>query len=183
MGKELEVKVLNIDKDSIIKKLEEVGCSFVKREYQVNTIFDNDDRRIFNDFNGYLRLREETNLDTNIKKFMFTLKKTVSNEDVRENIEIETEIQDDEALINILSHLNLSIKHKGTKERISYQYDDILFEIDTWDKETYPNPYLEIEVKDKSDLEKAIKLLELDVNNVTTKSLKTLRLEVGLGDL
>ena len=183
MGKELEVKVLNIDKEDIINKLESIGAKKVKNEYQINTIFDNENRDIFKNHNGYLRIRETRNLDNNERQFIFTLKKTVSKDGVRENIEHDTIVDNDEALINILSHLDLSIKHKGTKERISYEYENILFEIDTWDKETYPNPYLEIEVKDKGDLERAIKLLELNENNVTTKSLKQLRLEVGLGDL
>lgn len=183
MARELEVKVLNINKDEIISKLEKIGAIRIKNEYQVNIIFDNDKRDIFNKHNGYLRLRETKNLDTGEKKFIFTLKKTISKDNVRENIEYDTIIENDDALIKILSHLNLKIKHKGTKERISYKYDDILFEIDTWNKDTYPKPYLEIEVKDKKDLEKAIDLLDLDKDNVTTKSLKQLRLEIGLGDL
>ncbi len=42
-------------------------------------------------------------------------------------------------------------------------------------KETYTKPYLEIEVSSEEDLEKAIKLLNLDRSQVTTKSIDELR--------
>jgi len=41
-----------------------------------------------------------------------------------------------------------------------------LFEIDEWDKEIYPHPYLEIE--------EAIKLLNIDKQNITAKSIDEL---------
>ena len=50
-----------------------------------------------------------------------------------------------------------------------------MFEIDTWDEETYPKPYLEIEVSSYEDLEKAITLLDLDRSQITTKAIDELR--------
>lgn len=184
MAKELEVKVLNIDKDEIEEKLKAIGARLIKKEYQINTIFDSDNRKIKKEHNGYLRLRETRDL-INIKtEFMFTLKKNIeNNHNLRENVEIETLVEDKDALFQILDHLDLKIEHQGTKERTSYIYDKIRFDIDTWDKETYPNPYLEIEVQHKEDLDKAIALLELDENNVTTKSIGQLRMELGLSDI
>ena len=54
-------------------------------------------------------------------------------------------------------------------------YENIMFEIDTWDEETYPKPYLEIEVSSYEDLEKAITLLNLDRSQITTKAIDELR--------
>lgn len=183
MSKELEVKVININKEEIENRLKEVGAKLVKKEFQINTIFDTDDRIIKYTHNGYLRIRESRDQINNRTECIFTLKKNVSNDGIRENIEIESKIEDKEAIKKILRHLGLTVKHEGIKERISYSYEDILFDIDTWDKNTYPEPYLEIEVVKKEDLEKAIKLLGLDRNNVTDKSLAKLRMEKGLGDL
>lgn len=183
MGTEMEVKVLNIDKKEIEKRLIKVGAKLVKKEYQVNTIFDTDNRMIKNNYNGYLRIREKKDLINNINKYILTLKKNVSKDEVRKNVEIETYIDNKKDLTEIFEHLKLHIKHEGTKERISYRYEDILFEIDTWDKDTYPYPYLEIEVKDKKSLKKAIKLISIDEKNVTTKSLAQLRMELGMNDL
>ncbi|MTI65864.1 MAG: class IV adenylate cyclase [Firmicutes bacterium] len=183
MTKELEVKVLNINVCEIEKKLNDLNAKQIKKEYQVNTIFDTEDRFIKNGHKGYLRIRENTDLETDKKDIILTLKKNISSNGVRENTEIETKIDNKEAMIQIFSHLDLDIKHKGTKKRISYIYEDILFEIDTWNKETYPEAYLEIEVKNKKDLSKAIKLLGLKEENVTSKSLAQLRMEKGLSDL
>ena len=54
-------------------------------------------------------------------------------------------------------------------------YENIMFEIDTWDKETYSKPYLEIEVPSDKELEKAIILLNLDRSQITTKPIDELR--------
>ena len=183
MIKELEVKVLNIDKREIEDKLRAVGAELFSKEYQINTIYDDDTRFIKNKLNGYLRIRETKNLITNESKSIFTLKRNTANEKLRENIETETIIKDDKALALILQHINLKPKHRGTKERISYKYENIRFDIDTWDKDTYPYPYLEIEVNCESDLEKALNLLKLNRDDVTTKSLGQLRMEEGLQDL
>ncbi|KPU27701.1 adenylate cyclase [Caloranaerobacter sp. TR13] len=183
MAKELEVKVLDIDKDEIEERLKEIGAELISREYQINTIFDTEDRVIKNKQNGYLRIREKRDLDKGLVSYIFTLKRNISKDGVRENLEIETKVEKKEALTKILESLNLKIVHEGTKERIKYKYEDIIFDIDTWDKETYPYTYLEIEVKQKEDLQRAIKLLNLDENKVTIKSLAELRMELGLSDL
>lgn len=183
MGKELEVKVLGVNKDSIIKKLEALGARLISKEYQINTLYDSEDKIVKKLGDGYLRIRETRNLITNFTEVFFTLKKNMSSEGARENLEIETIVSDKSALDKILQHLNLKVVHEGTKERISYMYEDIRFDIDTWDKSTYPYPYLEIEVLRKEDIKKAAELLKLDYNNITTKSLRELREELGLKDI
>lgn len=181
MTKELEVKVLGIDKQNIEKRLENIGAKLLSKEYQINTLYDSDDKIVEKLGDGYLRIRETKNLITGEVKVLFTLKKNMSSETARENIEIETMVTDKNALNSILQHLNLKVIHEGTKERISYVYDDIRFDIDTWDKSTYPYPYLEIEVAEKEDIKRAVELLGLDEQSVTTKSLRELRAEIGLG--
>jgi adenylate cyclase class 2 len=54
-------------------------------------------------------------------------------------------------------------------------YDNMLFEIDTWDEGTYSKPYLEIEVASAEELEKAITILNLDRSQITTKAIDELR--------
>lgn len=65
MDRELEVKVLNIVKDEIEKKLSNVGASLIKREKQINYLLDSKDNSIQHKNNSYLRLRETKDLDTN----------------------------------------------------------------------------------------------------------------------
>jgi adenylate cyclase class 2 len=78
----------------------------------------------------------------------------------------------------ILEALGYELKYKGVKMRTSYKYENILFEIDIWDKETYPYPYLEIEVEREEDVTKAINLLEIDKSRISLKSIQELRREL-----
>lgn len=178
MAKEIEVKVLNINKQEMINKLESLGAELVKHENQANHIFDTKDM-LGNNKLSYLRLRETHNCKNDDVQYTFTLKSNISTGDVRVNEEIETKVEDKDALIKILSKLNIKEKHIGKKERISYIKDDILFEIDTWDEETYPHPYMELEVKDKKDLKKAIDMLNIKEEDVTSKSLYELRKDLS----
>lgn len=180
MGKEIEVKVLGIDKIDIEEKLEKLGAKLLSKEYQVNTLYDTNENIVERLGDGYLRIRETKDLITNETVVYFTLKKNISSETARENVEIETIVTDKAALNNILEHLNFKVVHEGTKERISYIYEDMRFDIDTWDKSTYPYPYLEIEVINKADIKKAAELLGLNEEKITTKSLRELREELGL---
>lgn len=180
MTKELEVKVLDIDKKDIEERLQNLGAKLISKEYQINTLYDSDDKIIEKLGDGYLRVRETKNLLTEELEIFFTLKKNISSDKARENIEIETMVTDKDALNTILEHLNIKVIHEGTKERISYIYENIRFDIDTWDMSTYPYPYLEIEVTDKEDIEKAVKLLGINAESVTTKSIRELRSELNL---
>ena len=178
MPKELEVKVLNIDKEDLEKKLISLGARLIKKEHQVNTIFMDIDEDIEGVGKGYLRIRESENLTENRTENKLTFKRNISQEGIRENEEIETRFEDKDSLIKILSCLNINIKHVGKKERIRYELEGIKFDIDTWGDETYPHPYLEIEVIDASDIDKAIELLGIDKKDVTTKSLGGLRADL-----
>lgn len=178
MGKEIEVKVLNVDLNKIEQKLKEIGAKLVANEYQVNTIFDSEDKYIQNKLNSYLRIRETKNLIDNTTNINFTLKKSIDNRGTRKNIEITTSIDNKEALISILKDLRYNIVQEGYKERKSYVYDGIRFDLDRWDKDTYPYPYMEIEVKEEEDIERAINLLNIDRANISTKSITELRAEL-----
>ncbi|MCI5972826.1 MAG: adenylate cyclase, partial [Anaerococcus sp.] len=61
------------------------------------------------------------------------------------------------------------------KERISYRYKNQRFDIDIWDKETYPEPYMEIEFSNQSKIDEIIDDLGIDRKNVTNKSITELR--------
>ncbi|MFA5522870.1 MAG: class IV adenylate cyclase [Tissierellales bacterium] len=181
MAKEIEVKVLGIDKKDIEERLVKLGAKLLSKEFQVNTLYDSEDRIVEKLGDGYLRIRESKDLITGKVEIFFTLKKNVSSHVARENLEIETMVTDKKSLNSILEHLNLKVIHEGTKERISYLYENMRFDIDTWDKSTYPFPYMEIEVTKKEDIKRASELIGLDDSNITTKSLRELRDEQGLG--
>lgn len=173
--KEREVKVLNIDKDEIEKKLKGMGAILLKDEDQTNIRFDTEDNYLKKTYNGYLRLRiTKNNLNQEIKNTL-TFKKNISRDNLRINEETETEVSNWEETVKILQILGYNNKRPGYKHRKSYLYDNIVFEIDTWDEETYPKPYLEIEMTDEEDLERAIELLQLDREQITSKPIDELR--------
>ncbi|NLV76196.1 MAG: class IV adenylate cyclase [Tissierellia bacterium] len=175
MAKEIEVKVLNICLDEMEKKLVELGAKLIAKEYQINTIFDSKDNYIEKDLNSYLRIRETKDLLTDEVHINLTLKRNIGRKSVRQNIETTTEISDKQAMISILEGLRYEIIGEGTKYRTSYVYQDIRFDLDRWDEDTYPYPYMEIEVKKEEDLEKAIKLLDINRANISTKSIVELQ--------
>lgn len=175
--KESEIKVLNIDKEEIERKLIKLGAVLIKDENQTNYRFDTEDGLLKKTYNGYLRIRITENLLNGETKYTMTFKRNLNRERLRVNEETETDISDWECAAKIIEILGYKMKKPGHKHRRSYVYDDITFEIDTWDKETYSKPYLEIEMSDENDLEKAINLLNLDRSQVTTKSIDDLRKE------
>lgn len=173
--REREVKVLNINKVELENKLKSVGATLVKDENQVNYRFDTPDGYLKKAHNGYLRIRVVENLLTGKTKSLMTFKKSINRDAIRVNEETETEISDWESTAKILEILGYKQKRPGRKHRRSYVYDNIFFEIDTWDVSTYKKPYLEIEMSSEEDLEKAIVLLDLDRSQITTKSIDELR--------
>lgn len=178
MTKEIEIKVLNIDLDAMERKLKELGAKLISKEYQKNIIFDSKDRYVERELNSYLRIRETKNLLTDETIISLTLKKNVGRDGARKNIEITTRIDDIGSMISILKDLKYEIMEEGYKERRSYLYEKIRFDLDKWDKKTYPFPYMEIEVEKEEDLNKAINLLNINRNNITTKSIMELKEEL-----
>lgn len=172
---ELEVKVLNIDVVQMEKKLVDLGAEFIDKEEQVNMIIDKEDNYIENKLNAYLRIRETTSLLDGKKIKHMTFKKQEKQEKIRVSKETTAEIKDIKNMLEILNSLGYKIVKEGFKKRISYRIGGIRFDIDQWDENTYPNPYLEIEVNKEEDLEKAIKLLNINKQNITTKSIVELQ--------
>lgn len=173
--REREVKVLNIDKDEIENKLKNLGAVLLKDEEQTNIRFDTEDNFLKKTYNGYLRIRITKNLLNGDVKNTLTFKRNISRDTLRINEETETEISNYEETIKILQFLGYNKKRPGYKHRRSYSYENIVFEIDTWDKDTYAKPYLEIEMTTEDELETAIELLHLDREQITTKSIDELR--------
>lgn len=180
MARELEVKVLNIDKDDIERKLLELKAELVKRELQVNTIYDYPNNSFEQEKRGYIRIREMKDLVTGEVEYEFTIKKAISNDGIKEYEEIETAIEDKESLGKMLLELGLVVKHEGSKERIRYRLENIIFDIDTWDKQTIPYPYLEIEVESKDDLKRAVELIGVSEADISLKTIRELRAEAGI---
>jgi len=102
---EIEVKVLNINKEEIEKKLLEIGAKLIKDEEQINIRFDTEDRYLRNIYHGYLRIRITKDNLTGETTNTLTIKRNIARDVVRVNEEIETEISNVDETIRILDAL------------------------------------------------------------------------------
>lgn len=180
MERELEVKVLGVDLGEIEKKVVSLGGKLIGEEKQINTLIDSTDRPIKGYVDAYLRIRETKNLLNHEECIVFTLKKSIDNNELRDNIELTTGIKDKEMMLEILKNLGFDKIEVGYKDRKSYEFLDARLDFDQWDRDTYPFPYMEIEVKDMNHLNEITKALNIPQENISTKSIVQLRKELKL---
>lgn len=180
MVKELEVKILNIDPDYIEKKIQSLGGKLISKEQQINTLIDSNNRPIKSYLDAYLRIRQTKDLLSNIETTTLTLKKNIENKNLRENIELNTNVEDKDTMLLILQELGFDKTSVGYKERTSYRLEGARLDLDVWDKDTYPNPYIEIEVDSVDTLENIIEILEIPKENISKKSIVELRQDLHL---
>lgn len=171
MQREIEVKVLNIDLSKMEEKLVSLGAEKISKEHQKNYTFAPKDGE-FED--GYLRIRESKRED-GTKITELTFKKVEDESDFRVNSEYTVNIDSISLMTKILEQLGVFLKFQGEKERTSYLYKGQRFDLDIWDENTYPYPYMEIEFTNKNKIDEILEDLDIDKANVTTESISELR--------
>ena len=164
---EIEVKIIEINIDEIIDKLESFGAKAVKNEHQINTIYDFEDLRLHSK-KGYARIREVEDNIKNEKRAYMTTKKMISQEKYKEMEENETIIKDAKEGHNIFKSLDLIVRKILIKDRISYQYKNSLIEIDNVSHDEYPFPLLEIETQHEDELKEIVELLGYTMADTTS---------------
>lgn len=170
MQREIEVKVLGIVPKEIEEKLISLGAEKISREMQKNYTFAPQTGEFEK---GYLRIREST-VDDKKTPIELTFKEVKNDEEVRINNEFTVHIDSVSMMTSILEKMCVKLKYKGEKERISYRYKGQRFDIDIWDKDTYPHPYMEIEFTNQSKIDEILEDLDIDKSRVTTKSISDL---------
>ncbi|MFH1065360.1 MAG: class IV adenylate cyclase [Nanoarchaeota archaeon] len=151
---EVEVKVLDVDRNALVKKLLSMGAK-KHFEGEIHAVsFDFPDNSIKGS-KRTLRLR------TKGDKCFLTLKKPVDNPDIKIRDELELEVSDFAIMKNILESLNLKQWRDVKKTRISYKLKDALFEFDKYHEEfEYIPEFLEIEVMADNNKEAINKIYE-----------------------
>ncbi len=154
MHTEYEVRVLEIDKEKIIKKLESLGAKKIA-DYNYK-------RRIYNFIPKspykWIRLRTDGNKTT------LTIKELKSLE-IDGTKEMEIVVSDFEETNNMLNELGYKSHTYQENKRTRYLLNDVEFDIDSW---PYIPTYLEIEGKDEKSVKDMIELLEIDKDKVTS---------------
>ena len=176
MQREIEVKVLNINPKEIEEKLNNLGGKKISHEFQKNYTFAPKEGEFEH---GYLRIRE-TEIDGEKQYIELTFKRVESDNDFRVNNEYTVNIDSVSMMIKILEEIGINLEYEGEKERISYSYKGQRFDIDIWDKKTYPDPYMEIEFTNVDMMDEILADLNIDKKNVSTESITELRSKLNM---
>lgn len=153
MKTEYEIRVLEIDVEGIIKKLEELGAIKKGEFNQKRYIYDLKPVE-----NGkWIRLR------TNGKVTTLAYKDIVSDT-IDGTKEIEFEVEDIEKTNEFLNSIGFNYRSVQENKRIEYILNNVTIDIDSWPM--IPT-YMEIEGESEEDVMKAKKLLEVDESKVT----------------
>ena len=174
MEKELEVKLLGLDVDSFEKNLQTKGAKLLYIEYQENILLENISNKIPD--KSYLRVRE-SKIGDKCSTYL-TYKENIENKNLRENNEYTCKVDSKDNILKILDLLGIKALNSGKKKRIKYSYKNISIDIDNWDKEIYPHPYVEIEVKKEKDLKEFLTDFNISENLVSKKSISELQNEL-----
>lgn len=171
--REVEVKVLGMDTQALEKRARDLGADFIKEEHQVNYTLDSSTHPIDQDL-GYLRIRLILK-EGQVSHQEVTFKKTTGAQKARENLEFTSEIGDHEALLEVFSLLGYDQVSRGEKLRRSYKFMGGRLDFDSWDKATYPYPYLEIEGRDSSHVAEIAQALAIPQDRLSTRSISQLQ--------
>lgn len=177
--KELETKIIDIDLDNLRKRLKDLKFENVKKENQVNNIFDFEDGRLLKS-KGYARIRTVDDLINNKTINFITTKKMLSQDTFKVMEENETIIEDATVGENIFKSLGLQLVKSVKKYRESYKYKNTLIEIDINEPSFCPFPYVEIETSSEEELNEILNLLGYSMKDTTSKTIYEILKEKGL---
>lgn len=167
MNTEYEIRVLEIDKEKLIKKLEELGAEFKGDNEQKRYVYD----IIPKEDGKWIRLR------TNGRKTTLTYKKNVVKTTIDGTKELEVEVSDFEKTNELLE--NMGIKSRGYQEnkRTQYILNGVEIDIDSWPM--IPT-YVEIEGKNEEEVMNTLEILELPKDKVTTLDVDSVYKKYGI---
>lgn len=154
MKTEYEIRILEINKEEIIKKLEELGAIKKGKFKQKRYVYD-------------LRPAEKgkwIRLRTNGEHTTLTYKDVVSNT-IDGTKKVEFEVEDFHKANEFLKKIGFKNRSYQENERIQYILNDVEIDIDSWPM--IPT-YMEIEGKSKEEVLNMKKILDIDESKVTT---------------
>ncbi|OGW26265.1 MAG: hypothetical protein A2X59_06925 [Nitrospirae bacterium GWC2_42_7] len=150
--REIEVKILEINRDDIEKKLVSFGAKKIFEGEMHALYYDSGDGSIRKN-KDTLRIRKEGS------RAVLAFKNHVENKEVKIREENEVEISDFNTMQKILGFMGFSVWLEMKKRRITYEYDGLHFEIDKYHGEyEYIPEFMEIE---GMDIEKVYKYAEI----------------------
>ena len=165
MNTEVEVRLLDIDKDDLVSKLEKNNAKFIGDWLQVRYVYD------FKpvDPHRWIRLR------TNGIASTLTIKE-VSDKTIEGTKELEIEVSSIEDTDKILEKLGYTKRSIQENKRIRYILNDVEIDIDTWPK---LNTYVEFEADSLDKIKEVIKILGFDYKDAVTEDAQDIYMSLG----
>ena len=165
MNTEVEVRLLDIDKDDLVSKLEKNNAKFIGDWLQIRYVYD------FKpvDPHRWIRLR------TNGIASTLTIKE-VSDKTIEGTKELEIEVSSIEDTDKILEKLGYTKRSIQENKRIRYILNDVEIDIDTW---PYLNPYVEFEGNSEEQIKEVVEMLGLDYSKCITENAQDIYISLG----
>lgn len=151
--KEIEVKILKINKEKVEAKLKSLGAKKIF-DGQIQTIFfDFEDRRI-------IKAKDVLRLRTAQEKVELTYKKVYQTQTAKKAEEYTVDVSDLESMEEILKNLGLRVTETMQKHRLSYKLNSARFDIDRYlGGYDFIPEFLEIEAENIETIHKCAELL------------------------
>ena len=165
MKSEYEIRFLDIDKDKLIKKLEEIGADFIGDWLQKRYVYDFNPKLK----NKWIRLR------TNGEESTLTIKEIIDNK-MDGTKELEIVVSDFENTNKILEELGYFARSIQMNKRRRYILDEVEIDIDTWPG---INTYVEFEGKDEESIRNLVQKLGINFEDGTTMDVQSIYLSLG----
>ena len=154
MHTEIEERILEIDVEKTIKKLDELGAVKKGEWFYRRYTYDFTPKRE----SEWIRLR------TNGEETTLTYK-NVETREIDGTKELEISVDDFDETNEFLKILGYEYKNYQENKRIRYMLDDVEIDIDTWPM--IPT-YMELEGPSIEKIKEVEKLLEVDKDKITT---------------
>lgn len=169
MKTEYEVKILEIDHEKIVQKLESLGAKKTMDVMQERYIYD----VIPYDAHKWIRLR------TNGKKTTLTLK-DLEAKTIDGMKELEIEVNDFVKTNQLLERLGYKNKGFQQNKRVQYILDDVEIDLDHWP--LIPE-YMEIEGNDEEIVLKMLDILEISRDKIVTLDVDSIYKHYGIEEI
>lgn len=155
MDKEIEIRILNINKEKFINNIIEMGAKKDSEALQKRYVYD------FNPIapNKWIRLR------TNNKKTTLTIKEILDKNAIDGTNELEIVVSDFDKANLILEELGYTHRNYQENFREIYYLNGVEISIDTWP--LIPT-YVELESKKEKDIKSLLALIDYEEENLTT---------------
>ena len=161
---EYEVKVLEIDKEEMQKKLKKLKAELVEDVFQKRYVYD------FKPVNPDKWIRLRTNGTTTTLTI-----KDVKTEQIDGTHEMEIVVDDFDTTNEILNELGYQPRAIQENKRIKYNLNGVEVDIDTWPR--IPT-YLEVEGKNEEEVYKTLELLGIPKEKAITLNTQSIYKEI-----